>query len=210
MVRVIGRIDLADEVHRALGAAGIESYVVTAGPMSAAAATGEDGSEADVLVGGGLPQELGTCAGIKRKVRHRPVVLVTPAKLERIALAHMRGAFGPDAHVAWPASGEELRSGIARAVAAAGTVRPRFPRGQLPGMIMFALGTVLLLVGMVRDMLGADMTLFSRFLSPLAFGILGTGALLASPYSLMRRWDLFYGVVMLTLVAVQLMLRFLL
>jgi hypothetical protein len=36
-------------VHRALGAAGIESNVVAAGPMAAAVAAGEDGSVAVVV-----------------------------------------------------------------------------------------------------------------------------------------------------------------
>ena len=149
MVRVIGRIDLADEVQRALAAAGIESNVVTAGPMAAATAAGEDGS-VDVVV-----QDLGTCAGIKRKARHRPVVVITTAKDERRVLANMRGASGPDAHVVWPASGEDLRAAVARAVATAGTVRPRIPRGQLPSIVLFLVGAVLLLGGLA-GMLGSD------------------------------------------------------
>lgn len=205
MVRVIGRIDRADEVHRALAAAGIESYVVTAGAMSAAGAAGQDGSEADVLVAGELPHELGTCAGIKRKARHRPVVLITPPKLERIARAHMRGAFGPDAHVVWPASGEELRSGIASALAAAGTVRPRFPGGSLAREILFALGTVVLLVGTVLDVLGAGP--FFRVVFPLWGGLLGAGSLLGARYSLTPRCDLAVGVFMLFLTAVELVLH---
>jgi hypothetical protein len=204
MVRVIGRIDLADEVHRALGAAGIESYVVTAGPMAAAEATGQDGSEADVLVADVLAHELGICAGIKRKARRRPVVLVTPAKLERIALAHMRGAFGPDAHVVWPASGEEVRSGIARAVAAAETVRPRFPGRSLPGAILFALATLLLIAPGVLVVLHADTT--PRAAIPLGTGLLGAGSLLGARYSLMPRWNLIFGVLMILSAAVELVL----
>jgi hypothetical protein len=206
MVRVIGRIDLADEVQRALGAAGIESYVVTAGPMAAAEATGQDRSEADGLVADVLAHELGICAGIKRKARHRPVVLVTPAKLERIALAHMRGAFGPDAHVVWPASGEAVRSGIARAVAAAETVRPRFPGRSLPGAILFALATLLLIAPGVLVVLHADTTPFSRAAIPLGTGLLGAGSLLGARYSLMPRWNLIFGVLMILSAAVELVL----
>jgi hypothetical protein len=205
MVRVIGRIDLADEVHRALGGAGIESYVVTAGPMSAADAAGQDGSEADVLVTGALPHELLTCAGIKRKARHRPVVLITPAKLERIARAHMRGAFGPDAHVVWPASGEHLRSGIARAVATAGTARPRLPGGSLSGAILFALGAILYSAVGVLAMCGADTTIFSRTVLAVGTGLLGAGSWLGARYSLMPRWNLIFGVVMLLFGAVELL-----
>ena len=175
MVRVIGRIDLADEVHRALGAAGIDSNVVTAGPTAAAAASGEDGSVAVVV------QDLGMCGGIKRKARHRPVVMVTTAKDERRVLANMRGASGPDAHVVWPASGEDLRAAVARAVAAAGTVRPRVPRGQLPSIVLVLVGAILLLGGLA-GMLGSDSPT-GDVLADVGSGLAGAGMWLGATYS---------------------------
>jgi hypothetical protein len=190
MVRIIGRIDLADEVHRALGAAGIESNVVTAGPTAAAAASGEDGSVAVVV------QDLGMCGGIKRKARHRPVVMVTTAKDERRVLANMRGASGPDAHVVWPASGDDLRAAVARAVAAADTVRPRVPRGQLPSIGLFLVGAILFLGGLLLGMLGSDRPTADA-LNDVGTGLLGAGMWLGATYSDMPGLYRFAGGAML-------------
>jgi hypothetical protein len=127
-VRVIGRIDLAEPVHAALRAAGVDARLATAAPMTVVSTTGRDGSVMDVIA-----QDLATCAAIKKVQPTRPVVVVTPAETSDLVALAAEGARGPDAHVVWPASGEDLVAACDRARASATVRRPRFPRRVIAG-----------------------------------------------------------------------------
>jgi hypothetical protein len=132
-VRVIGRIDLAEEVHRALSDAGADARLTTEGPSAVVAATSRDEAGIDVIVGA-----FGTCAAIKKAVPARPVVLVIAPGLEAFAALAAKGSRGPDAYVAWPASGREIMAACDRARDSAGAPRPRMP-WQILGLRTLAL-----------------------------------------------------------------------
>lgn len=51
-IRVIGRIDLAHQVHAALVAAGADARLATAAPGAVLKETGRDGTGIDVLANG--------------------------------------------------------------------------------------------------------------------------------------------------------------
>ena len=119
IVRVIGRIDLATQLHAALAAAGIDARLTTAGPASVVAATGQDGSEIDFVADN--PE---ICAAIKKADPGRPVVSMihaSPADLALLVKLQLRR--GADAYAPWSASGEDLVAACDRAKASVG--RPR-------------------------------------------------------------------------------------
>ncbi len=118
----MGRIDLAEKVHRALSDAGADARLATGGPSAVVAATSRDEAGIDVIVGA-----FGTCAAIKKAVPARPVVLVIAPELKPFAALAARGSRGPDAYLAWPATGQEIMAACDRARASAGAPRPRMP-----------------------------------------------------------------------------------
>lgn len=125
-IRVIGRIDLAQQIHAALVAEGADARLATAAPMAVIAETGRDGTGIDVLAMG-----FDVCPGIKKAAPQRPVVMVTwdepRSELAAAMAASMaRTARGPDAHLGWPATGRELLEACERAREASGVPRPRF------------------------------------------------------------------------------------
>jgi hypothetical protein len=126
-IRVIGRIDLAQQVHAALLAAGADAHVATAAPMAVVSATGRDGSSIDVLA-----NALDVCPGIKEAAPERPVVLVIwnePGSdvdvLTMMVESAAKTARGPDAYLRWPATGPELLAACERAKEASRIRRPR-------------------------------------------------------------------------------------
>jgi ActR/RegA family two-component response regulator len=138
MARVIGRTDLAEEVHRVLAESGIGANLYNGTPMDAGIGSG---SGMDIVVLSDDLSGLQTCGNIKDAAPRRPVLAVTPARLAAAVEAMSAGARGPDAYVVWPASGEALRAAMARAVDAARTRRPRStPR------LMWAAGIAMLVL----------------------------------------------------------------
>ncbi|HSM92633.1 MAG TPA: hypothetical protein VLT47_07050 [Anaeromyxobacteraceae bacterium] len=125
-IRVIGRIDLAHQVHAALVAAGADARLATAAPGAVLKETGRDGTGIDVLANG-----FDLCPSIKKAAPTRPVVLVTfdeagapPAAAYGAQMA--RTSRGPDAHLPWPATGVEILAACDRAREVAASVsRPR-------------------------------------------------------------------------------------
>jgi hypothetical protein len=140
-VRVLGRIDLAQQVYDLLRGAGVEARLSTSAPMAAAAETGKDGTTLDVYIGEGIDLHID-----KRRHPARPlVVLAHPALLPGFE-ARARTATGPDAWAAWPATAAEIVAACQRAVERATTPRPRRTTGQLvasAGLVLLTLAVVL-------------------------------------------------------------------
>lgn len=135
-VRVLGRIDLAQQAYDLLRSVGVEARLSTSAPMAAAAETGSDDTTLDLVVGQAI--------GFSDKGRHpnRPVVVLAhPAFFPEIE-AQARTSSGPDAWAAWPASAEEIVAACQRAIERSGKPRPRWTRGQLilfVGLVLLAL-----------------------------------------------------------------------
>lgn len=147
-VRVIGRIDLAEKVHRALSEAGADARLATGGPSAVAAATGQDEAGTDVVV-----WAFGTCAAIKKAAPARPVVVVIAPELKPFAALAAKGSRGPDAYVAWPATGQEIMAACNRAGASAGAPRPRMPWQMLAFWSLVLLALIALLFLCVTGMI---------------------------------------------------------
>ncbi len=145
-IRVIGRIDLAQQVHAALVAAGAGANLATAAPMAVIAATGRDDTAIDVIANDTL-----MCAGIKKAAPMRPVVVITwdePGSdlNRRRAAVQAETARGPDAHLPWPATGAEILAACERAKAASRVRRPRFSaRVEIVRLVAIAILVVLVL-----------------------------------------------------------------
>jgi hypothetical protein len=125
-IRVIGRIDLAQQIHAALLAEGADARLATAAPMAVVADTGRDGTGLDVLA-----NAFEICPGIKKSAPGRPVVMVTFDEFGselagELAASAARTSRGPDVHLPWPATGRELLEACGRAVERARMPRPRF------------------------------------------------------------------------------------
>ncbi len=146
-VRVVGRMDLAERIYRALSATGADARLATGGPSSVVAATGRDGTGIDVV------GALGTCAAIKKAMPARPVVLVTAPELKAFAALAAKGSRGPDAYVVWPASGQEIMAACDRARASAGAPRPRVSWQLLgfltPVLLGLFVGPLLFVAGVI-------------------------------------------------------------
>jgi hypothetical protein len=124
-IRVIGRVDLAQQIHAVLLAEGADARLATAAPMAVVANTGRDGTGLDVLA-----NAFEICPGIKKSAPGRPVVMVTfDEEGSELAAAYAaslaRTSKGPDVHVPWPSTGHELLEACERAMARARTPRPR-------------------------------------------------------------------------------------
>lgn len=124
-IRVVGRIDLAEQIRAALAAAGADARVATTAPMDVAARTGEDGTGVDVLANG-----IEACAAIKKVAPGRPVVLIAwddsgSDAVRAMAASAATTRRGPDAVLSWPATGAEILAACERARAAARVERPR-------------------------------------------------------------------------------------
>jgi hypothetical protein len=127
-VRVIGRVDLAQQIHAALVSEGADARLATAAPMAVVAETGRDGTGIDVLA-----NAFELCSSIKKAAQGRPVVMVTfeegagaTPTAEAYAAQIARTSRGPDAHLPWPASGVEILAACERARNSARIFRPRF------------------------------------------------------------------------------------
>jgi hypothetical protein len=128
-IRVIGRVDLAQQIHAALLAEGADARLATAAAKAAARETGRDGTAIDVLA-----SAFDALNAIKKAAPGRPVVMVTfddpdsGGAQARIMASAARFSTGPDAHLPWPATGRDLLAACERAVEAARVPRPRVPR----------------------------------------------------------------------------------
>lgn len=143
-VRVIGRIDLAEQVREAARSAGLDAEVVTAGPTSIFHGTPPD-EGVDIVVATSISDPL---LWMFAKAKHplRPMVAVAERRRERALRGMLSRRNGPDAYVTWPASPDELAAAIQRARASAG--RTRSWSAADIGSALFAAG---LLVGVVDD-----------------------------------------------------------
>jgi hypothetical protein len=113
-VRVVGRIDLAEQVCATLRGAGQDAQLVTEGPMSVfGAAPPAEG--VDVVIATSLFDPMlwrlakRSCAG------RRPMVAVAERPRERFLQRAVGRRHGPDAYVIWPATGAEILAAIRRA-----------------------------------------------------------------------------------------------
>jgi hypothetical protein len=125
-IRVIGRIDLAQQIHAALVAEGVDARLATAAPMAVVAQTGRDGTGIDILANG-----FELCPSLKKAAPGRPLVVVTFDETgsefaETYAASLAKTSRGPDVHLPWPATGRELLEACDRAVERARVPRPRF------------------------------------------------------------------------------------
>jgi hypothetical protein len=125
-VRVLGRIDLAQQAYDLLRSAGVAARLSTSAPMAALAETGRDDTTLDLVVGESF--------GFRFDKGHHPnrpvVVLANPAffpEIEDLA----RTSAGPDAWAAWPATAEEIVAACQRGVERAGIRRPRWSGRQI-------------------------------------------------------------------------------
>lgn len=120
-VRVIGRVDLADQIAGAVRSAGYDAGVVTASPMSVFAGT-PPAEGIDVVVATSVfdPQ-----LWILAKARSplRPMVAVAERRRERALRGALSRRNGPDAYVTWPATPDEIAAAIRRAEASAPRAR---------------------------------------------------------------------------------------
>lgn len=144
-IRVIGRIDLAEQIHAALVALGVDARLATSAPMAVISATGRDGTGIDVIANG-----FDICPGIKKTAPERPVVMVTwdepgTELTSTMAATAAKTARGPDAHLRWPATGADILSACERAKVAARIRRPRFTASGIFGRL--ALLALLVVVG---------------------------------------------------------------
>ena len=119
-VRVIGRIDLAQKVHEALVAAGVNARLTTAAPASVVATTGQDDSEIDVVAG-----DMGICLAIKKAAPRRPVVAMITRQAEAGTALIAKTGRGPDAYAFWPPNGEDIKIACDHARETVGSRRPR-------------------------------------------------------------------------------------
>lgn len=164
-IRVIGRIDLAQQIHAALVGVGVDARLATAAPMAVISATGRDGTAIDVVANG-----FDICSGIKKAAPERPVVMVTwdePGTdlASSMAATAARSARGPDAHLPWPATGSDLLTACERAKGAAQIRRPRFTAGGLVGRLAL-LGLVLVVGWALFDVFRAADDRWSEVASP--------------------------------------------
>jgi hypothetical protein len=143
-IRVIGRIDLAQQLHAALTAAGADARLATAAPMAVVAATGRDGTAIDLLA-----NDVDLCSALKKGAPKRPVAMVVwdedgSGLTTRWVAAVAETSRGPDAWLAWPATGAELLAACDRARATVSTPRPRFRWRDLalPASAIAAVGFV--------------------------------------------------------------------
>jgi hypothetical protein len=125
-IRVIGRVDLAQQIHAALLAEGADARLVTATAKTVAKETGRDGTSVDVLA-----NSLDVCFAIKRAAPQRPVVIVhidEPGTefLARVAARGPKTSAGPDAYLAWPATAAEILGACDRARETALIPRPSY------------------------------------------------------------------------------------
>lgn len=125
-IRVIGRIDLAQQIHAVLVAAGADARLATAAPGAVLKETGRDGTGIDVLANG-----FELCLALKKAAPGRPVVIVTFDETgsefaEAYADSLARTSRGPDVHLPWPATGCAILEACERAVERARVPRPRF------------------------------------------------------------------------------------
>jgi hypothetical protein len=136
-VRVLGRIDQAQQAYDLLRGAGVEARLSTSAPMAAIAETGQDDTTLDLVVGESLGWGVAKGTHPNRPV----VVLAHPAFFPEIE-AQARTCSGPDAWAAWPATAEEIVAVCQRAVARAGAPRPRWTRRQIAlvsGLVLLGL-----------------------------------------------------------------------
>ncbi len=197
MLRVIGRIDRATEVHRALAAAGIGADLYTGPP--AEVARGE--SEADILVFSEDASALATCRLLKKAGPRRPVLALVPERSAAAARAWCATSRGPDAWLVWPAPPESVSAALGRASEQAGASRPSIPPALVPSFLAAAASIPLLLVGIVLDfrVLGSNAPSSSawRAAFPLGFALAGLGHVLRAPFEIYPRLTRFMGLALL-------------
>jgi hypothetical protein len=120
-VRVIGRVDLADQVRDVVRSAGFEAEGVTAGPVSVfGAAPPAEG--VDVVVATSIFDPPLWRVGKSRRPL-RPMVAVAERSRERALRGAMLRRHGPDAYVTWPATPEDVAAAIRRAESSASRKR---------------------------------------------------------------------------------------
>lgn len=121
VVRVIGRIDFAEEICRTLRGAGMDAQAATAAPMSVYGGTPPADGVDVVLATTIFDPSLWRLAKSKHPLR--PMVAVAEQRRERVLLGALRRRNGPDAYVTWPATAAELTDAVQRAVGSAGRSR---------------------------------------------------------------------------------------
>jgi hypothetical protein len=123
-VRVLGRRDLAEQVHEVLCAAGASAEIFQRSPSTAGADLSATTSEVDVVVvtdGSGLDY----CNVVKKASWSRPVAAVVMHGMEPNVANWAKSRFGPDASVIWPCTGEAIIEACGRARESSRTRRPR-------------------------------------------------------------------------------------
>jgi hypothetical protein len=120
-VRVIGRIDRAEQVREAVRSAGFDAEVVTASPMSVFIGT-PPGEGVDVAIATSIFDPPLWRTG-KRRHPLRPMVVVAEKRHERGLRGAILRKYGPDAYVTWPATPEVLADAIRRAESTAPRAR---------------------------------------------------------------------------------------
>ncbi|GEJ58707.1 hypothetical protein [Anaeromyxobacter diazotrophicus] len=157
MIRVIGRIDRAEQAQRALAEAGLEARAATGAPMSIAVSQA-DGTDAEVLASE-RPDWHG-CHRLKWQEIRRPVVMCAAAKFSRRVEGCVGVLAGPDAWAPWPPTGDALRAALAQAREVAAR---RTPLDKRPAFVGMALG----IAAHVSLLLAGAMVFFPRSVAPL-------------------------------------------
>jgi hypothetical protein len=185
VVRVIGRIDVAEDVCRTLRGAGVDAQVATAGPMSIYGGTPPAEGLDFVLATSIFDPPLWRLA--KRKRPLRPMVAIADGRRERVLRGALRRRNGPDAYVTWPAPAAELLTAVARAEAAAGR-RRTWSRVDFAAALSWC-GVV---VFNGRVILGRHDVLAAST----GVSLIGIGLLLNLPFAWSMRWQALGGVLL--------------
>jgi hypothetical protein len=120
-VRVIGRVDLAEQISEVVRRAGFDPELVTAGPRSVYGGT-PPAEGVDVVVATSI---FDPPLWVIAKGMHplRPMVAVAELRREPALRGALARRYGPDAYVTWPATPEDLGAAIRRAESTASRQR---------------------------------------------------------------------------------------
>jgi hypothetical protein len=182
--RVIGRVDIAEQVCQALRSAGVEVELATAGPMNVFASR-PPAEGVDVTIATSMfDPSLWRLA----KLWHpdRPMLALAERERESALRSAVRRRHGPDAYLTWPATGAALADGVRRAVEASA--------GRHRTWSLDDLTLALVWVGFFLFNMG-----FVKWLRPIGLLVAGIGLLLRAHSAWSRVWTAIGGAVLLGL-----------